>query len=271
MHAKEIAISPWVKDILGGRLIVPAGLDTDQFGTFSGDVTRDGTMGEIAVRKAEMGMRLSGLDLGIASEGTYGSHPFLPFVPGGMELLVFIDQTRNLKVFESMVDDAPCFDHIHVSNIDELSGFLKRVGFPDQGLVVSAGRLPDPSSPIVKGITTKHRLAEAITSVQDAHGSARVLVQTDMRANYNPSRMKTLAKLAEKLCSRLATPCPNCDQPGFGRAIPASGLPCAECGSLTSLSNGHHITCDACTYSEHVERADRLQKADPRYCPECNP
>jgi hypothetical protein len=83
MHRKEEAVAPALLSTLG-LLVVPArGLDTDQLGTFSGEVPREGSMLDVAMRKARLGMSATGLPLGIASEGTFGPHPAIPFFPAG--------------------------------------------------------------------------------------------------------------------------------------------------------------------------------------------
>ena len=75
MHAKERAIAPPILKELGAELVVPEQIDTDALGTFSGEIERQGTMGEVAVRKARLGMAATDLKIGVASEGTYGPHP----------------------------------------------------------------------------------------------------------------------------------------------------------------------------------------------------
>ena len=72
MHRKEEAIAPALMSALGLLVEPTAGLDTDQLGTFSGEIPRSGTMLEVAVRKARLGMSVMGLPLGLASEGTFG-------------------------------------------------------------------------------------------------------------------------------------------------------------------------------------------------------
>ena len=85
MHGKERAIVPAFRDILGIDIEVPGNLDTDQLGTFSGEVERAGTMDEVLVAKAKLGLKMSGLDLAIASEGSFGPHPQMPFIPVGLK------------------------------------------------------------------------------------------------------------------------------------------------------------------------------------------
>jgi hypothetical protein len=52
MHRNEEAISPPFQTILGVDVAAVPGLDTDELGSFSGEIARVGTMGEVAIRKA---------------------------------------------------------------------------------------------------------------------------------------------------------------------------------------------------------------------------
>ncbi len=42
---------------------------------------------------------------GVASEGSYGSHPTIPLVPGGIELMVFVDAERDIVIAKHLIDD----------------------------------------------------------------------------------------------------------------------------------------------------------------------
>ncbi len=46
---------------------------------------------ETAVAKARLGMRQLGLPHGIASEGSFGPHPLVPFLAASTELIVLVD------------------------------------------------------------------------------------------------------------------------------------------------------------------------------------
>ncbi len=149
MHGKEKAIAPAFADRLG-LLVRPAGaLDTDALGTFTGEIPRQGTMLEVAVRKAQLGMETSRLPLGLASKGTFGPHPAVPFFPAGMELLVFVDDERGLIVHESLVAEATNFAHLVAVPGATLDAFLDQIGFPAHGLIVrpNAG---DPLAALTK-------------------------------------------------------------------------------------------------------------------------
>ncbi len=270
MHRKEEAIAPALMSTLGLIVTPTPGLDTDQLGTFSGEIPREGTMLEVAVRKARLGMIAMGLPFGLASEGTFGPHPAIPFLPAGVELLVFVDDERGIVVYENLVAETTNFDHLAVLPDETLEPFLERVGFPTHGLVVrpNEGR---PNTALAKGIIDRNRLARAIAEAAAVSSDGRARLETDMRAHLNPTRMKSLAALAERLAQRLAMFCPACDAPGFGRTGMRTGLRCSDCGAPTEMVAAEIFSCPNCEYGEERPRSDGLQSTSARYCSECNP
>jgi len=101
-HDKERAVERAFRFALGLDVMVPADLDTDLLGTFSGEVPRTGTALEVCERKARLAMTSAGLPLGIANEGSFGPHPYIPFIPAGLEVMTFIDDGRGLVGTESL-------------------------------------------------------------------------------------------------------------------------------------------------------------------------
>jgi len=270
MHAKEKAISPAVTSMLGAQIVLPSRLDTDVLGTFTGEIERVGTMGEVAIAKARMGMQRTGLKLGIASEGTYGRHPYIPFAIGGSELMVFVDDEYDLIIFESLIDDNPCFEHLVTSDFEQVKGFLERVGFPAQGVIISASG-QEKARVFFKGLKTLKDVEIAFQEASSLDKDQSILIQTDMRAHFNPRRMEKIAELAAKLCKRIRSPCPKCTSPGFGKPGSTKPLPCSSCGEPTSMASGRFFECVSCDYSEFKGREDGLKSADPLHCPCCNP
>jgi hypothetical protein len=80
-HQKEMAIAPSFQRLLGASIIVPNGIDTDLFGTFSGEIEREGTMLEVVKKKARLAIKVSGHPLALASEGSFGTDPSCPLFP----------------------------------------------------------------------------------------------------------------------------------------------------------------------------------------------
>jgi hypothetical protein len=253
MHGKERAIGRPLRAGLGLEIVVPAALDTDRLGTFSGEVERVGSPWDVAIRKARFGMAATGLPFGIAREGSYRPSSFLPGVRGAHELVVFVDDELDLAIVETLVTNDTNFGFIRVRRAEQTLSFLRRVGFPQHGLIVApnadvaalaagGARLTG----VEKGIRSYTLLEGAVARAAARSADGWAHVETDMRAMHNPTRMRTIRRLAFRLARRLGSPCPVCDTPGFGIAIgdpaalrpldrrqrhrPGTMLRCGRCG-----------------------------------------
>jgi len=259
-HGKERAIAPAFARLTGLSLVVPPDLDTDALGTFTGEVPRPAPMAETARMKARMGMAATGLPLGIASEGSFGPHPAIPFIAAAREMLVFVDAEQGIEIVETEISEDTNFAALDLAPGADLDGFLARVGFPDHAVVLRA------ESGITKAIASRQSLERAI-----ARAAAPLRIETDMRAHLNPTRMAMIARLAERLARRIATPCPACAAPGFGVVRAEAGLPCEDCGAETSLIRARISACARCAHGERGPRGDGRRTASPAECPYCNP
>jgi len=260
LHAKQRAIGPAFRRRLGLALSVPEGIDTDRLGTFTGEVPRPAGLKETAVLKAKMALEATGLPLAIASEGSFGPHPVIPFLPLAREALAFIDTARGLSLVEERASERTNFAALDLTPGADVPAFLARAGFPSHGLILRNG------GRIVKGIADRAKLERLIAS---ADGPCRL--ETDMRAHMNPTRMREIARLAHALARRLATPCPDCEAPGFGRIRTEGGLPCGDCGAPTALVRAEVHGCALCGHEHRLPRKDGASTAAPAACPLCNP
>lgn len=266
MHGKEDALSTSFANI-GIELVVPNDLDTDKFGTFTGETKRQGTMLDAARAKARAAATMTHLTIGIGSEGSYGPHPFVPFIPAGRELLVWHDIRSGVDIIDMLIDETPSFDHRDVKGMAEADSFLHDIDFPNQALVVS----PVGAAFIVaKGVRDQSTLIDATRSAISLSPTAQARLQTDMRAFMNPRRMAVIAKLGKRFAKRLTTLCPECDHPGWGWVGTKDGLRCSACGCQTQLPSHDIMSCAACHTEELVERSTGAE-ADPTFCPFCNP
>jgi len=268
MHGKDTAIAPALAR-LGITVIVPDDLDTDRFGTFTGEIPRAGEIEDAARAKARAAISATGLPIALASEGSYGPHPVIPFVPLGQELILWRDETLGYEVIERVFDETPCFDHVETATARDANAFLERIGFPETAIV--AAPATQPTAPVAKGVRDPEALTSAIAQAVEASANGLALLQTDMRAHMNPRRMATIGRLAEALARRLATACPQCDAPGFGRMRTQPGLPCEACGLPTDLVAREIHGCGACGHSESRARSDGRTSASAATCPLCNP
>ena len=144
------------------------------------------------------------------------------------------------------------------------------MGFPAHALIVRP-HVGDPGVAIAKGVRDPAQVHHYVELAASASSDGRARIETDMRAHMNPTRMAELALVAERLARRLATHCPLCSAPGWGRVDVITGLPCEDCGSFTDLVAAEVHGCVACDYRAEVDHHDGVGFAPAARCPECNP
>jgi hypothetical protein len=269
-HGKERAMARPFRQALGAELVVAAGFDTDSLGTFSGDRPRLQDAETTCRLKAEAGMAATGLDLGLASEGSFGPHPALPFLPLATEWMTWVDRPGNLVINERLSGCRTNFDQCTAAPGTELAPWLERIGFPAHAVIVRPHRAGDEPF-LRKGLRGLAELRQAIAQAAAASADGLALVETDMRAHQNPTRMAAIRRLAFRLVRRIGSACPACASPGWGRVDVRPGLPCGCCGSPTHLVHHELFGCIRCSHTEQRPRPDGLAEADPQYCPLCNP
>lgn len=266
MHGKERQVAPAFADTLGAHVIAPAGIDTDQFGTFTAEVARPLTPLATATAKARLGMYAGGVPYGLASEASYDT--WFGTVVVHEEILVFVDDTRDIQVAESVnTPGSPGVPQL-VDTADQAVAAARRFGFPSQAAVVRAN-VNDGWRVIGKGITDTRILVKAVAAAAAAGDNRQVCVEPDLRAHHNPTRRDVLIALARRLARRLATPCPECGCPGYGKIGARAGLPCQVCGWPTAAIAADIHGCPACEHRDSIARA--AAAAEPHCCPQCNP
>src|SRR5574343_996122 len=97
-HGKEIPLREVLAGGLGCQIQHIGNYDTDRFGSFTRDIARTGSQLDAARAKARMGMQLSGLTIGLASEGAVGPNPVSFLLPHNLELLLWIDDGLGIEV-----------------------------------------------------------------------------------------------------------------------------------------------------------------------------
>ena len=276
-HGKERVLRRPFRAGLGVELVLAHAFDTDSLGSFSGERPRPADALTTCRLKAEAGLETCGVALGLASEGSYGPHPTIALLPVGIEWLTFVDRTRQLVISERMLSPRVCCSQRVLASGEDPAPWLKRVGFPDQGLIVlphppaGAGGSPPPTGAISKGIHNLEDLERARRRAAALAADGRVLLQTDLRAHHNPSRMTAIRRLAFLLVRRIQTPCPACNAPGWGVVDSMVGLPCEWCGRPSALLAAEVFGCVACNHRAQVPRPDGLSRAHAGHCNFCNP
>ncbi len=269
MHQKEQAIAPVLETELGLKTCVPTNFDTDQFGTFTRDIQRPGDQLTTARLKAQAAMDQLGLSLAVASEGSFGPHPASPFLSCDREIVLLYDQENSLEVVGEMLTTETNFAGEGVRTVNEALAFASRIGFPACGLIAMIER--KSSTPIFKGLTTSDDLIQAVETLLPLSETGVVQVETDMRAMYNPTRMKVIAQATSNLIQRLQSQCPECGYPGFDVIRVHQGLQCSVCGMPTQVARAYIYGCQHCQHQNYVPFPLGIESADPSVCYFCNP
>ncbi len=268
-HQKSLAIAGPFEKILGASVLEYVA-DTDLLGTFSGDVPRVGTILETVRKKCEWSLKNTKAEHALANEGSFGPHPSIPFLPCDHEVLYFIDLKLDFHLHMSVISEKTNYNMQSLDSMEELQRFAKKTLFPTHALIVR----PDDNQHkkhIFKGINTANMLKDAFQQAMKRSTTGKVWVETDMRANMNPTRMFVIEQLAEKLANRLAALCDKCGHPGWGKTQIAKGLECENCGSESELCKAEIYGCVKCDHRENMPPSHNLLYADPANCSYCNP
>jgi hypothetical protein len=265
-HKKERVIAPILEKELGVNCFV-TDIDTDKFGTFTGEIERKEDAISTARNKCLLAMELEKCDLVLASEGSFGAHPSLFFANADEEILLFIDKKKDIEIIVRELTFETNFNGSEIKTIKELEEFVKNSKFPTHGIILRKAK--NDSTLIEKGITNLDQLYKTFKYLISMYGSA--FIETDMRAMYNPTRMKVIENATYKLAKKINSLCPKCSIPGFGIIDSKSGLPCDLCNFPTQSTLSHIYSCQKCNYIKEVFFPNGRKKEDPMYCDICNP
>lgn len=263
MHGKDnLALQPF-RDVLGATIVAPHGLDTDQFGTFAGDIPRTLSPRSAARAKARLGMQIADTPLGLASEGSFTAS-FGPVVEQ-MEILLFIDDALGLELVEGILTTSPLPAGCRIRTTAQACDYAQALGFPTQGVILQS--IKDGQLAAYKDVLHLEQLVwRAATLLADGWS---VTILPDYRAHRSPTRADTIRTLCARMAQRLTVKCTACHTPGFGQIDVEHGLPCSACGAQTQVIAADIHGCGKCTHERRVPRP--LVHADPTWCDSCNP
>ena len=266
-HQKEKIIAPIIENAIGVTCIKNTLFDTDILGTFSGEIERKNDVISTLRSKCINAMTMHNVDLAIASEGSFGPHPSLFFIPGNEESLLFMDLKNNIEITARELSTETNFNGQYIKNEFELDEFCKQVKFPSHGLILKSDQIN--WTEIHKGISNHSQLIRHFKKMMNAFG--KVYVETDMRAHLNPTRMSVIKKASAKLVQKIQSKCPSCKTPGFDIKNIKNGLPCSLCGAPTRSIVSVNYVCAKCNFIKEEKFPNKKKTEDPMYCDYCNP
>lgn len=265
LHQKgALAKEPFFKIL--GMCVDEIQVDTDQFGTFSGDVERTLSPQEVLMAKAQLGIANSQSKYALSSEGTIGADPMVGFLNSDIEHVGFLDSVHNLFISHSYRSfDIQAHTHQYTPG-EDLSTFLTKADFPRHQLIVKSH--DSGVRPLAKGISTLEELTSVLNAA-DAEGLRKITIESDLRAHASPSRAANIKQAFTELATKINTPCPECESPGWAISSSIAGLACLDCGEETEAVKAYIYGCISCTHTQEGETL--AEGVDPSRCNWCNP
>ncbi|MBL7789947.1 MAG: hypothetical protein JNL75_09000 [Chitinophagales bacterium] len=267
MHGKETVIAPLLEKRLGVKLRLVDNMDTDILGTFTGEVERKDSPIDTLRKKCQMALEITGLDLAVASEGSFGAHPSAFFAHANDELVMLLDTKNNLEIVARELTTDTNFNGAIIESENQLVDFATKALFPSHKLILRNGE--NKKDKIIKGIGDWEELKAQYHKLLEEYD--KVYAETDMRAMHNPTRMRVIAKATSNLIDKLNSLCPQCQTPGYTVTKVIQGLPCGLCEQPTASTLSHILSCSLCRHNETILYPNNKKTEDPMYCDFCNP
>lgn len=266
-HGKQHLVRDRLQEVLGCQLVHTDAYDTDKLGTFTNEVVRLGSQLDAVRAKATLGMQLTGLPIGMASEGAFGPDPFVGLTPWNSEVILWVDRDLGIEVQGFAHGPAQSLQRA-IKTLEELHSFASEANFPSHFLSLRPEKMDYSAGQ--KGIRDLAQLVEAFHLAQSQSASGCIVIENDLRAFSNPTRQALICKAMDNLIYKLVLACPQCAKPGFSLKQKILGLPCRACGRPTQLAIGEVWQCLSCSFEEQ-KSIHQWESADPARCNHCNP
>ena len=261
-HHKDKVISKHFKKKFGLETYLSTKFDTDTLGTFTGEIARKDDALTTLRKKCLSGMQLEGFDIAVATEGSFGNHPSIFFIPAHEEIIMFKDLKNNIEIVEKIITTDTNFSSKKINSKAAIKEFCIDVNFPKTGVILKFYN--ENEKFYIKDLKT-------LKALKDKYNDYHCEIETDMRAMNNPKRMEIISNLTIKLINKILNLCPSCKSPGFGVVTSHEGLKCKNCSMPTKSTLYHKLKCNQCNYEEDKMYPHQKTFEDPMFCDYCNP
>ncbi len=93
-------------------------------------------------------MKANNCDLGVANEGSFGPHPFMPFVSADDEFVILIDTLNSIEITAREISVSTNLGGREIQALEELLEFAASAHFPSHALILR--KSPKESKDIYK-------------------------------------------------------------------------------------------------------------------------
>lgn len=266
-HKKEIEISPLIKNYLGTDIELFTSYDTDELGTFTREKKRNQSQLETARLKAIKATEISGYQIGIGSEGSFTTDPYMGMIPWNIEMIVLYDKKNSIEIVGT--EQRP-FKSVQksITTKEELITLADTIDFPKNNLILRPNNENDPF--INKDFLGMDDLINKFDLLMKNSITRTVFVENDHRAHRSISRMEAIRYATIDLVIKCHSFCPECNVPGFSVNRGEGSLRCKYCGEESETFKYIVYKCNKCSFEKRIKRTD-IEKVDQQYCNYCNP
>lgn len=260
MHHKHKAIIPvidtYFKNITWS---IAEHLDTDQFGTFSGERERPTDMlGTLSLKISSAFALYPDSMVAIWTEWSFVS--IFPWVIRSTEYIMLIDK-RFWFIFStcyiSIFNGAGSFC---ATTWDEAEEYIRwSFQFPEEGCIIYPAVASSKifhlfantrTSWITKWITSIESAKDAFVKASKLSWNKKVMIEPDFRANFCPKRMQNIASWTQQLVNQILSQCPSCYLPWWSKVSYEWSACCHHCWSPTHYPTHELRWCIKCDYKE---------------------
>lgn len=266
-HEKDAILSPLFEEAFQQQ-VLNLKIDTDVFGTFSGEIERPTDQKGTALKKLEAARTIQPNGVIIVSEGAFFPYPDMPLLNLNVEILVLHEPLNNLLIWSEYRSLESNAAKLTTTNLREAVQFANKLKFPETGIILMSAQRAVKDRTIIKNLISIEEF-ESSFLLLSKNETESVILETDLRAMRNPIRRKNIYEAGKKLIENMQSYCPNCNTPGYTIQSAEAGLPCAWCNSATKNTAFHIWQCAACMYQE--KKTVNQPFADPGTCDLCNP
>lgn len=198
-HGKERLVAEVLSHELGIRVETARDLDTDTFGTFTGEVSRKGSQLDAAMQKAVAARGRTPADFYVATEGSFDSDPRMLGLPIHREVVYWHDPSGD-DVIVTRETPKTNAARIRLGSMDDLHRAMRKLGFPEHGIILRKSR-PLRADVLFKDARDTTELEEQFLRARSAFPWVRVYAESDLRSHKNPTRQEVIRDALRELAA----------------------------------------------------------------------
>ncbi len=198
-HGKELLVAEVLSRELGVNVEIARDLDTDSFGSFTGEVPRKGSQLDAARQKAAAARGRTPADFYIATEGSFDSDPRMLGLPIHREVVYWHDPSGEDIVVARETPKTNAA-RIRLGSIDDLHRAMRRFGFPEHGIILRKSR-PLRADILFKDARDSTELERQFSHARSVFPWVRVYAESDLRSHRNPMRQEVIREALRELAA----------------------------------------------------------------------